>query len=172
MTSHADFQFQDINVFDAEHEESMREVASSSSTEQARREVLAAKKIDKASSLELATIKYVPNGYTPLIAVESPFRYKYIWADVRNYQTRKKLLQKYNNKMQDRNLHAFCVGNQDYGGHGYNFSQSRNFLVEKSGIPELRRFCHSIIARAQFRADKHFLDTETPNLILSFSLWD
>ena len=41
----------------------------------------------------------------------------------------------------------------------------------KSGVPGLRKFCHSIVARAQFKAAQHFLETEVPALIQSIQLW-
>lgn len=50
-------------------------------------------------------------------------------------------------------------------------SETRNILVPGSGIPELRHFCHSVVARAQFRASNHFLDVEIPDLVQSLEVW-
>lgn len=40
-----------------------------------------------------------------------------------------------------------------------------------SGIPDLRLFCHSIVANAQFRASKHFLEVENHGLIQMLEVW-
>lgn len=41
-----------------------------------------------------------------------------------------------------------------------------------SGIPELRKFCYSLPAKAQFRSANHYLSTELVSLVLSAELWN
>jgi len=44
-------------------------------------------------------------------------------------------------------------------------------MVRASGIPELRRFCHSITAVAQLLEAKHFLESTLSSLLNSLELW-
>lgn len=44
-------------------------------------------------------------------------------------------------------------------------------MVRASGIPELRRFCHSITAGAQLLEAKHFLESTLSSLLNSLELW-
>ena len=49
--------------------------------------------------------------------------------------------------------------------------EARAIAIEGSGIPKLRRHCHTIVSRAQFRASNHFLEAEIPALMQSLELW-
>ncbi|KAL8950134.1 MAG: hypothetical protein Q9222_003811 [Ikaeria aurantiellina] len=69
------------------------------------------------------------------------------------------------------NVKVFCVGNRDYEGFGYRCEEARDHAVRGSCIPELRRFCHSVVAQAQYRASMHFLEVELPTLIRSCEVW-
>jgi len=44
-------------------------------------------------------------------------------------------------------------------------------MVLASGIPELRRFCHTITAGAQLLEAKHFLQSTLSSLLSSVELW-
>ena len=44
-------------------------------------------------------------------------------------------------------------------------------MVRSSGIPELRRFCHTITAGAQLLEAKHFLQSTLSSLLSSVELW-
>ena len=44
-------------------------------------------------------------------------------------------------------------------------------MVAASGIPELRRFCHSVTATAQLLEAKHFLRSKLASLINSLGIW-
>lgn len=44
-------------------------------------------------------------------------------------------------------------------------------MVRASGIPELRRFCHTITAGAQLLEAKHFLQSTLSSLLSSVELW-
>jgi len=65
-------------------------------------------------------------------------------------------------------LEVFCVSNTTYE----KFSRKGNTeMVLASGIPELRRFCHTITAGAQFLEAKHFLRSNLSSLLSSVELW-
>jgi hypothetical protein len=52
------------------------------------------------------------------------------------------------------------------------FSRKGNAdMVRASGIPGLRRFCHSITAGAQLLEAKHFLQSTLSSLLNSIELW-
>ena len=52
------------------------------------------------------------------------------------------------------------------------FSRKDNVeMVHASGIPELRRFCHTITAGAQLLEAKHFLQSALSSLLGSVELW-
>jgi len=44
-------------------------------------------------------------------------------------------------------------------------------MVRASGIPELRRFCHTITAEAQLLEAKNFLQSTLSSLLSSVELW-
>lgn len=77
----------------------------------------------------------------------------------------------YQKEVRQRKLNTFCVGNKDYESRDLFYKESKILAVKKSGIPELRQFCHSIVSRAQFRAGTHFLETEIPDLIQMLRVW-
>ena len=49
--------------------------------------------------------------------------------------------------------------------------EAREMAIQGSGIPELRRHCHSIVSKAQFRVSNHFLEVEVPDLVQSLEVW-
>ena len=49
--------------------------------------------------------------------------------------------------------------------------EARKIAIEGSGFPELRRHCHTIVSRAQFRASNHFLEVQIPDLVQSLEVW-
>jgi hypothetical protein len=65
-------------------------------------------------------------------------------------------------------MEVFCVSNTTYE----KYSRKGNTeMVHASGIPELRRFCHTITAEAQLREAKHFLQSTLSSLLGSVELW-
>lgn len=44
-------------------------------------------------------------------------------------------------------------------------------MIQKSGIPELRRFCRKITASAQLMQALHFMRSTVPSLLNSITLW-
>ena len=123
----------------------------------------------------------IKNGRTPSI---SPYtirnkgrtkvdRYKYIYVSARNAEIKKKVLAKYASDSGKASLNVFCIGNNDYDIEGdlRMDPEARDIAIKGSGIPELRRHCHTIVTRAQFRASNHFLEVEIPDLIQSLEVW-
>jgi hypothetical protein len=62
-------------------------------------------------------------------------------------------------------LPVFCVDNRIY----HTCQNLQEALL--SGIPDLRKFCYSIPAKAQFRAANHYIGTELSSLVSSVELW-
>ena len=100
-------------------------------------------------------------------------RYKYIYVSARNAEIKKKLLAKYASDSGKMNINVFCIGNNDYDMEGdlRMDTEAQDIAIKGSGIPELRRHCHNIVARAQFRASNHLLNVEIPDLIQSLEVW-
>ena len=100
-------------------------------------------------------------------------RYKYIYVSARNTDIKKKVLVKYASDSSKADLNVFCIGNNDYDIEGdlRMDPEARDIAIKGSGIPELRRHCHTIVTRAQFRASSHFLEVEIPDLIQSLEVW-
>ncbi|CAD6449084.1 391a815d-1b9c-4314-ad35-de3c751e332e [Sclerotinia trifoliorum] len=65
-------------------------------------------------------------------------------------------------------LDVFCVSNTTYE----EFAEKGNIeMVQKSGIPELRRFCRKITASAQLQQALHFMRSRLPSLFNSIEIW-
>lgn len=123
----------------------------------------------------------IKSGLTPSIGLHTiqnkrrtkVDRYKYIYVLARNAEIKKRLLAKYASDFGNANLNVFCIGNNDYDMEGdlRMDPEARDIAIKGSGIPELRRHCHTIVTRAQFRASNHFLEVEIPDLIQSLEVW-
>lgn len=142
------------------------------STKAAKRAIRLAEEKMKADSLERAKLEYIEtqSTYTGR-RLTTYLRYKYIYVAARNGTIEQKAHQRYGKAIDKTILNIFCVGNKDYEGHELSYQEVRAVALKKSGILELRNFCHSVVAKAQFRASNHFLDTEIPNLVQSLRLW-
>lgn len=65
-------------------------------------------------------------------------------------------------------LEVFCVSNKTY----QKFSEKGDAaMVRASGIPELRRFCHSAVAGARLLEAKNFLQSKIASLLNSIEIW-
>jgi len=99
-------------------------------------------------------------------------RYKYIYVSARNRDISSRLASKYPQLAGNGRSNIFCVANDDYEGNKlYPGSSAHRFAISGSGVPELRRFCHSVAAKAQFRASDHFLAVDIPSLIQHLDVW-
>lgn len=110
-----------------------------------------------------------PSPETVLI----PARYKYLWISARNADIKAKVRREYQGNANNSTLNVFCVGNKDYDMEGFQFwdLEAHELAIQGSGIPELRKHCHSIVAKAQFRVSNHFLEVEVPDLVQSLEVW-
>jgi hypothetical protein len=70
--------------------------------------------------------------------------------------------------MHGRKLEVFCVSNKWYEKY---CPKGNAEFVQASGIPELRRFCHTISADAQFREVKNFLKARMSACLNSLDIW-
>lgn len=76
------------------------------------------------------------------------------------------LAEKYNDTTR-----VFCVSNKLYSDHREDSRERAEAYIELSGIPELRRYCQSVPAEAQFRAAAAFLEHRVPTLLGSLNQW-
>jgi len=88
--------------------------------------------------------------------------------DARNSHVKEGLQKAYASKVPGGILEVFCVSNTTYE----KFSRKGNAeMVRASGVPDVRRFCHSITAGAQLLEAKHFLQSKLSSLLNSIELW-
>ncbi|KAF4988855.1 hypothetical protein FDECE_14901 [Fusarium decemcellulare] len=70
--------------------------------------------------------------------------------------------------MEGKRLDVFCVSNKWYEKY---CPKGNNEFVEASGVPELRRFCHTLTAEAQLNEAKHYLKSKLSTVLNSLDLW-
>lgn len=71
----------------------------------------------------------------------------------------------------NEDLRVFCVSNTDYQKHRNDERSIAEKHSDLSGIIDLRKYCQSIPAEAQFRAVVAFLNHQVPTLIGSIRQW-
>ena len=86
----------------------------------------------------------------------------------RNGFVQEGLRQNYSEKVPRGILEIFCVSNPNYEKYAKKGIVDQ---VNASGIPELRRFCHTITAKPQFLEAKNFLLSSLSSLLTSTRLW-
>lgn len=91
-----------------------------------------------------------------------------VLVKARNEFVKAGLKKAYAKKVNDKTLEVFCVSNKDYF---KDCREGRTQFVEAGGIPELRKFCHSINAEAQLDESKNYLLAELPTLFASTQVW-
>ncbi|RAK74660.1 uncharacterized protein BO72DRAFT_488077 [Aspergillus fijiensis CBS 313.89] len=69
------------------------------------------------------------------------------------------------------NARVFCVSNKLYADHRFNDIEEANGYRALSGITELRRYCQSVPADAQFRATVAYIKNDVPALLGSIHQW-
>ncbi|RYP61155.1 hypothetical protein DL769_007837 [Monosporascus sp. CRB-8-3] len=95
-------------------------------------------------------------------------RQQWLLIEARNEHVKDGLRKAYAAKVPGKELDVFCVSNTTYEKYSEKGDEE---LVRASGIPQLRQFCHSITAEAQFREALDQLQARLPNLINSLELW-
>lgn len=88
--------------------------------------------------------------------------------EARNEHVRQNLQSVYSSEMEGRMLEVFCVSNKWYEKY---CPKGNTKFVEASGVPDLRRFCHTVTADAQFNEAKHFLKSRLSALLITLDLW-
>ena len=63
------------------------------------------------------------------------------------------------------------MSNRLYEGTGFNTNSAKDVARSMSGIPDLRKFCHEVVAEAQFHAAIHYLDVKCLGLLQQLELW-
>ncbi|PQE22018.1 Dynamin GTPase domain protein [Rutstroemia sp. NJR-2017a BBW] len=95
-------------------------------------------------------------------------RLDWMYIEARNNSVKQKLRAAYQQRIPGGYLDVFCISNTTY----QKYSETGNVdMIEKSGIPELRRFCRKITARAQLLQALHFMRSEVPSLLNSIKIW-
>ncbi|KAH7190559.1 hypothetical protein BKA60DRAFT_626321 [Fusarium oxysporum] len=89
-------------------------------------------------------------------------------VQARNEHVKRNLQTGYSSEMDGRNLDVFCVSNKWYEKY---CPKGNNTFVDASGIPDLRRFCHTLTADAQLNEAKHYLRSRLSALLNSLDLW-
>ena len=96
------------------------------------------------------------------------FRREILLINARNSHVKEGLQAAYASKIPGGRLEVFCVSNKMYQGAS---RKGKVEAVQASGIPQLRRFCHSITARIRLLESKNFLEASLSNLLGSIELW-
>jgi hypothetical protein len=89
-------------------------------------------------------------------------------VQARNEHVKRNLQSVYSSEMNGRTLDVFCVSNKWYEKY---CPKGNAQFVEASGIPDLRRFCHTVTADAQLNEAKHFLRSRLSALLNTLDLW-
>ena len=93
---------------------------------------------------------------------------KQLLMAARNEYVMTGLQRSYAAKVPGGKLDIHCIANSDYIKYS---RRGDSQSVIASGIPGLRRCCHSISADAQFMESKNFLLATIPSLVASAQLW-
>ncbi|KAF7956008.1 hypothetical protein EAE96_004929 [Botrytis aclada] len=92
----------------------------------------------------------------------------WLFIEARNRYVTKGLQAAYRQKTINGHLDVFCISNTKYEKY---VEEGDNEMIQKSGIPELRRFCRKITASAQLLQALHFMRSRLPSLLNSITLW-
>lgn len=112
--------------------------------------------------------RYLTTSVALAHTTDSVLSLELLLIEARNDHVKEGLQQAYAAKAPDGKLDVFCVSNKLYD----KYSRKGNTrLVVASGIPEIRRFCHSITAEAQLGEARHFLQSALFSLLNSLNMW-
>ncbi|KAJ4027854.1 hypothetical protein NW752_000099 [Fusarium irregulare] len=89
-------------------------------------------------------------------------------VQARNEHVKRNLRSVYSSEMQGRSLEVFCVSNKWYEKY---CPKGNTKFVEASGVPDVRRFCHTVTADAQLNEAKHFLRSRLSAMLNTLNLW-
>ncbi|KAH0592355.1 hypothetical protein MHUMG1_09968 [Metarhizium humberi] len=94
-------------------------------------------------------------------------KHRLLFIEARNQHVKRGLQSAYASKIPDQTLDVFCVSNKIYEKH---VLKGNSEFVAASGIPELRRFCHTITADAQLQEATHFLKSSIPSFLTTLEI--
>jgi hypothetical protein len=92
-------------------------------------------------------------------------------ASHRNGTVTKQLQHAYGTRIPNRETQIFCVSNEYYWGNRHQDRTHSCDYVRLSNIPDVRRFCLSIVPENQLRAVKNYLQNQIPVLLEDLRLW-
>ncbi|KAL8994209.1 MAG: hypothetical protein Q9169_005755 [Polycauliona sp. 2 TL-2023] len=104
-------------------------------------------------------------------AQEADTEYKYLFISARNADVERSLRHRYESPGAGLSINVFCIGNRDYEGALLQSQKAHQWAIERSGVPDLRRFCHTVVGQAQYDASIHFLQVELASLLQSLEVW-
>ncbi|KAI9698042.1 MAG: hypothetical protein M1836_004395 [Candelina mexicana] len=88
----------------------------------------------------------------------------------RNHFIEELLLRNHAERFSGRSLSVFCISNTLYMDNR-DREREHDLLIQASGIRKLRRFCHKVSARAQFRVANHFLGVRLKDMVQRVQMW-
>lgn len=106
------------------------------------------------------TFCYLPNG-----------RYASIFINERNRSIKADVIKNYSSLASQHELKVFCVSNRYYEGAAFDTNIAKDIARSVSGIRELRQFCHTVVAEAQYYAAIHYIDVKCLGLLRQLELW-
>ncbi|KAL8662726.1 MAG: hypothetical protein Q9168_008214, partial [Polycauliona sp. 1 TL-2023] len=126
----------------------------------------------KAGTKALRARKHAwgPKG-SAAAAQEADTEYKYLFIAARNAGVEGALRKRYESTETSLSINVFCIGNRDYEGAEFRSQDAHHRAIQGSGVPNLRRFCHSVVGQAQYDASIHFLEVELASLLQSLEVW-
>ncbi|MCJ1479142.1 hypothetical protein MMC13_007826 [Lambiella insularis] len=102
---------------------------------------------------------------------EAKIRYASIFITARNNSIKEDIIKNYSSLATQHELKVFCVSNRYYDGEIFDTNTAKDLARSLSGIPELRQFCHTVVAEAQFYAAVHYIDVKCLGLLRQLDLW-
>ncbi|MCJ1387007.1 hypothetical protein MMC17_010136 [Xylographa soralifera] len=102
---------------------------------------------------------------------EAQIRYAILFITARNNSIKEDVIKSYSSLARQHELKVFCVSNRYYEGTNISSINARDIARSISGISELRQFCHTVVAEAQFHAAIHYLDVKCLGLLTQVELW-
>ncbi|MCJ1396677.1 hypothetical protein MMC18_009569 [Xylographa bjoerkii] len=102
---------------------------------------------------------------------EAQIRHATLFITARNTSIKEDVINSYSSLASHHELKVFCVSNRYYEGTNISSINARDIARSISGIRELRQFCHTVVAEAQFHAAVHYLDVNCLGLLKQLELW-
>ncbi|MCJ1245077.1 hypothetical protein MMC30_002278 [Trapelia coarctata] len=102
---------------------------------------------------------------------QAQLRYTNLFVTARNNSIKEDVTRNYSSLANNHELRVFCVSNRYYEGTVFTSNDAKDIARSMSGIPELRLFCHTVVAEAQLQAAIYYLDVKCLGLLQQLELW-